>query len=250
MSELLSRQQLLQAAYDKLWSQRSNTEDSPDRSRVAMARRIFSTIVDNNGSCTVLDVGSGPLPIELEVAHLLAQKPYQKLRDKFQENGRFYSLDLSIIPSNRIAKATRRLPLLHAQADAEALPYTSGSIDVVVANHSFDMLGVTSAEFERGLVEVARVLKPDGIFLANFHHASLGSSFAEMVEDRMDSPDENTFVAQYYDPARENPYFETENDIQSRLHEAGLHIGQIVLDSDNYDQWWSVEATSLSSVLV
>lgn len=250
MSDLLPRQKLLHAAYDKLWSQRSNTEDSPDKSRAAIARRIFSTIADKDGACTVLDIGSGPLPVELEVAHMLAQKPHQKLRDKFRDNGRFYSLDLSLIPRNRIVKASRRIPLLHTQADAERLPYRTDSIDVVVANHSFDMLGVSSAEFERSLLEVSRVLKPNGLFMANFHHASLGSSFTEIVERQTDLLVADTFVAQYYDPIRENPYFETENDIQSHLHAAGLHIGQIALESDNYDQWWSVEATSLSSALV
>lgn len=246
MSELASRQELLQEAYDDLWSMPRNTEDSPHKSRIALARRIVGCINVLEGECTIVDVGSGPLAVEMDVSQMLAQKPRQELRNRFREKGRMYSLDLSSVPECRVTKVSRRLPLLHVQANAAEIPYQEDFADIVVANHSFDMLGVDSIEFRQSLHEIKRVMKPNGIFLANFHHASLGNRFVERIESGLVHRDSNRHIAEFYDPSRENPYFDKVDSVYDSLYTAGLDAGQIILANDSYDQWWSVEATSLS----
>jgi ubiquinone/menaquinone biosynthesis C-methylase UbiE len=77
-------------------------------------------------------------------------------------------LDLS---ASLLASARRKYPEIEfTQADVRSLPFETGTFDQAL--FSFNGLGhvYPAAEFRRALAEIARVLKPGGIFIYSGHN--------------------------------------------------------------------------------
>jgi SAM-dependent methyltransferase len=92
----------------------------------------------------VLDVGSGP-------------GLYATALAKIAPGATYYGFDLS---AGMLARHPQKQRL--AQADAQFLPYTDNTFDVVMANHVLYHL----PDIDQAIGEIKRVLKPDGILMA------------------------------------------------------------------------------------
>ncbi len=116
--------------------------------------------VEWRGDERVLDVGCG------------AGSYYDRLR-VLQPNTRYVGVDVEAGMLDN--HAARHAPdgMSVAAADAQHLPFTDGSFDVVMANHMLYHV----ADVERALSECRRVLKPDGVLIASTNSANTMPEF-------------------------------------------------------------------------
>ena len=118
--------------------------------KYAVPRTDFATwtldTLDWTGDDVILDIGAG------------SGNHYSRLIQN-QPNIVYYALDLSANLLSRHPGPADRLAL----GDALELPYADDSFDVVMANHVLYHL----RDIDSALVEIKRVLKPDGRILAS-----------------------------------------------------------------------------------
>lgn len=100
------------------------------------------------------------------VSDLLLTEPDPHMAARLRKRTTTLSLDASVV-----------------EAPAESLPFDSGSVDTVVAT----LVLCTVQHPDRALAEVARVLRPGGIFLFAEHVRS-GSPRAARWQDRLNTP--------------------------------------------------------------
>ncbi|MBS4218087.1 class I SAM-dependent methyltransferase [Bacillus sp. FJAT-49711] len=105
------------------------------------------------GNEKVLDVGAGNGRFSIPIA--------TKLKNK---SGFVIAGDLStgVLETSYEMASKEALPMIHLKLDAEELPFLSHEFDVVMANHMLYHVGNMS----RGLSEMRRIMKREGIFLA------------------------------------------------------------------------------------
>ncbi len=133
----------LEDFYGNLW-QKDKKSQSPQASRVSLARR-FRPIAENlTLNDTVLDLGSGPQIFTREYALTYGSPKFQ-----------FITLDSSHIDANKL-QARCYKNVQHIVADGKHLPIQNESIKAVVSNMALDFTGV------EGIEELKRVLEPNG----------------------------------------------------------------------------------------
>jgi ubiquinone/menaquinone biosynthesis C-methylase UbiE len=88
---------------------------------------------------------------------------------------------IGIDPAEQMVSQAARLSpdATFARAPAEALPLPDESTDIVLSSISFHHW----ADQERGLQEIARVLRPGGLFCLADHTFGLGKLFGEKVRN-------------------------------------------------------------------
>jgi SAM-dependent methyltransferase len=112
------------------------------------------------GDEQVLDVGCGPGVYESALRHLFPGVTY-------------YGLDFS---EGMLEKHPRKQSVV--MADAQYLPYPSGTFDVVMANHMLYHV----PDITRAIKECRRVLKPDGILMAATNSVETMPQFRELYK--------------------------------------------------------------------
>ncbi len=129
-------------------------------SRVAIIKRMHKKLKElsdgNNEKISILDIGSGPQPLEQYFTTMYKDEMYFKKLKMF-------SMDIAKINLNNLLSPENTQ---HIQADAKALPFVDKSMDIIVSNMAIDFLP------EEALIEVNRVLKKDGSVFFNFHSFS------------------------------------------------------------------------------
>jgi demethylmenaquinone methyltransferase/2-methoxy-6-polyprenyl-1,4-benzoquinol methylase len=128
---------LLSLSFDRLWRRR-------------VARRFLPILMRSDARILDLCCGTGDLALALDRA-----------RDR--QVDRHYSIVGSdfaapMLERARLKTRSRNRRLIFAAADALLLPFADASFDLVTAAFGFRNL----ANYERGLAEIARVLRPGG----------------------------------------------------------------------------------------
>ena len=128
----------LSASFDKLW-------------RAKTASRFSATLSRTDARVLDLCCGTGDL------AFALAKNV---LRLSGSSRGRFFGADFSLPMLDLAARkdAVRQAPVVFFAADALELPFADSSFDLVATAFGFRNL----ANYERGLREIHRVLRPGG----------------------------------------------------------------------------------------
>jgi ubiquinone/menaquinone biosynthesis C-methylase UbiE len=149
----------------------------------------------------------------------------------------------TIVTLDIASTAARLKPrwISHLIADSAAIPIADQAVDVVLSNHSVDMLRSEPEVFQTALSEMHRILKNDGSALLNFHHADLFTERSQLAE----SGAQNGPGFGYYSPCCPNPFYVCSEQIESELAGAKIGVLSVDLQTDGYDKWWSVEATKL-----
>lgn len=236
----------LRQAYDEIYqSDPRITEDSPLESRLVMARRVAEALVRSEITHQViLDLGAGPQSVERSM-EMMARSSQGSVTGRFgtlaarMAASSIVTLDVAAIPTQRFPR--RQIAgAQHLRADSQALPFADKTVDVAFSNMSLDMLRATPDAYMTALTEVRRVLKPDGLFLANFHHADL----CEDLRSQYAYEPPSKHVAAYYDAARPNPYYDNWLSIVKELSQVGLSAEvQLETESVGHEKWWAVQAS-------
>lgn len=217
-----------------------NTSDSPDKSRLLMAQAIAARLLlpemAEAQATTVLNLGAGKQAVE-KLLRMLANSSgskgkYAGLQEKLRTTN-VITLDIAAGPSNHQPGW-----LNHVIASSAELPLRSGAVDLVVSNHSIDMLRCEPDAFKSALSETARVLKPSGSVLFYYHHAQLFSRQCAYYEQHHSTSPQ----AEYFDPAVPNPFYSDSRAIIDDLSSIGLQTNKFSIQTDGIDNWWSVEA--------
>lgn len=199
------------------------SHDSPERSRVNMARRVVEA-ARKSGGRTILDVGAGRGDVE----RLILQHPDT---DRLA----LVSLDIAAIPYNKLIRPGRRT---HVQADSRVMPFASGLFDIVCSNLSIDMLRRNqNGDYERALAEMRRVSRLGARALFSFHHADL---FTDLSREYRGDDD---ITAEYFNGvADDNPFYAQPEEVLDDLSEAGFVNISVQLAEGRNDRWWEVQA--------
>lgn len=236
-----SRAELLRDRYDIAWAEQRQHEDSPDLARHLMARHVLRLIAENieiHGSARVLDIGSGPRPVEKHMSRIAKRDIGQRLELLVEKKKvQMVSTDIARLHPSTL-RVTSDLGKNHATANSVNLPFRSGSFDIVFANMSFDMLGVDSADYMSGLNEVSRVLHGEGIFVANLHHAELFTALSRRFGARSDALLEQA----YFDHRTENPFFASREHIHQVFGRSALGFQDAQLRTEGSEKWWEITA--------
>jgi len=227
----------LQAAYDAFY-RRHERHDSPEKSRTALVDRMSRWLLDVEVDFpVVLNLGAGAQMLEQQWLSFSRNEKHEKLAERLGA-ATLVTLDFANIPLHLL----RKTPVPHVRADSRALPFADASIDLVVSNHSVDMLRAEPGAFEAAVHGIRRVLKPGGTALFNYHPAPLYDAHVAFYQENPAKRRKRPHNAQYYDGER-NPYYADPADIRNDLVASGLvptAVQQVMtLDSEG---WWEVSA--------
>jgi SAM-dependent methyltransferase len=233
----------LQKAYDAFYG-RHEQHDSPEKSRPALIQRMNKWLLESEVEHpVVLNLGSGAQMLERQWLRYARNRNQRHLAERLGQTT-ILTLDFAKIPPHLLRKSG----VAHLRADSRALPLRDASVDLAVSNHSIDMLRAEPAEFELALDGVARVLKPGGSVLFNYHPAGLYAAQVAFYRDNPLKRQKLPHNAQYYQGER-NPYYEDEASINADLVAAGLvptGANQVRVLPGN-EAWWAVSAQKPSA---
>lgn len=143
--------------------------DSPVQSRSFMIEKILakmrvvlqkSEFRGNYRKINVLSLAAGKQVLEQEIT----THPYWQ---QVENQVNLFTLDLAQIP----AGVMKYDPSHHIEANGVALPFGESSFNIINSNMAVDFMPKEDA-----FREIARALKPDGVFMANLHHPRLVAS--------------------------------------------------------------------------
>jgi len=204
-----------------------------------MVRRLSTYLLASRpANPRVLNLGAGAQAIEKQLRMNADSNHAVKrggLRDRLKDSS-IVTLDIAAIPARRLLNQAYTP---HVRADSRRLPFQSGLIDMVISNHSIDMLRAEPAGFQSALGEVARVLTPEGRFDFALHHASLFPTLCSYY----DIKGERSWQSLFYDSARQNPYYDSALDITVDFQVSGLCVTAVSKIQAGADTWWEVSGT-------
>ena len=208
--------------------------DSPNQSRVNMARRIRKEIEGTKEPQRVLGIGAGRGEVEGTLtrdAHGSGNRVWQSLVRQSQ----FVTIDIADIPPRKlVSKRTRT----HVRADSRQLPFATDSFGICTSNLSIDMLRRNeNGDYERTLGEMRRVLCVGGVALLSFHASSLFDNLSEVYSGR------GGVREQYFDgKSAHNPFYQHAEDIAEDLHAVGFKDVASTMVVEGQDEWWETRA--------
>lgn len=129
-------------------------EDSPDLSRVRLARKIHAASNSLSSTDHVLDLGAG---------RQILERDYRRLFGRADFN--FVTVDIAGMQNHQLLE--RSFGPTHIRASGVALPFRDGFFSMAVSNMALDFM-------PRGAIdELHRVMRPDSTALVNLHHTDL-----------------------------------------------------------------------------
>lgn len=128
-------------------------EDSPNKSRVSLRRRLNAALHNLSGTARVLDLGAGRQVFEREYIQAYGREGLD-----------FVSVDIACVSArNLLCKSLAP----HIRASGSKLPFGDRVFDIALSSMAIDFMPPEAIE------ETQRVLKPGGKLLLNLHHPSL-----------------------------------------------------------------------------
>ena len=208
--------------------------DSPNQSRINMARRIRKEIEDTKEPQRVLGIGAGRGGVEgtlIRDAGSGGNTSWQSLVRQSQ----FVTIDIADIPPRKlVSKRTRT----HVRADSRQLPFATDSFGICTSNLSIDMLRRNeNGDYERALREMRRVLCVGGVALLSFHASSLFDNLSGFYDGS------NGVTERYFDgKSAHNPFYQHAEDIAEDLHAVGFKDVASTMVVEGQDEWWETRA--------
>jgi len=214
------QQDILTTFYTRLYDNLGRKHDSPDKSRVSLAKAVAEYAKDNPEGMRVLDIGSGRQSLERQIisAH----------KNKHGVNSlQLFTIDIADIPHHKLLEQ-RNDNVHHSRGSALRLPFADNSFKLIVSNHAVDFLP------RNAFGEIYRVLTSQGACLFNFHHPALLKGI-----DSVTNKDVHSFWTYLKET---NGLFASEAEISNTLLQYGFTNTQVSLDNDHNDTWWKVTA--------
>lgn len=211
-------------------------EDSPDRARRSLIRRLNSHLSSLPKNPLVLDIGSGRQILEYEYKRQFG-KPFPC---------KIITLDIANLSQKQLLT-----DYPHIQADCSHLPLADNSVEMVISNMALDFMPPEAIQ------EVNRILVPDGHALFNFHHPNL---IPEDLETRIEkilrkirkktnrngTPRKSWLreldVLEHHKNLRENHVLYTSvNQIKEMFARHGFKTLRACEESDLNEKWWEAD---------
>jgi hypothetical protein len=239
-------QETVAAHYEHMY--KTDAEDSPERSRLELARfireRLRAIAPTPEHRANIANIGSGPQLLEKVMFSSLGKNgPAGKDRDMLANAVNYITLDVAPINPDKLRMS--RPNFMHVRAQAEMLPLKDDSFDIIVSNLAIDFAP------RKALGHVAQALRrkssehPNGgTFYINLHHPEMMRIIVAEASD--------TFVATFIRDglaATNNPetvkFYESTEEIRTVFASYGLKVESVeeIHDEGTHDAWWRVIGT-------
>ncbi len=197
-------------------------EDSPNKSRVSLRRRLHTVADGLPENPTVLDLGAGRQIFEREYIRAYGRRGL-----------RFISVDIAGISSRNLLSESF---VPHVRASGSQLPFRDGVFDVAVSSMALDFMPPGA------ILETKRVLKPGGKLLLNLHHPSLVQAKLEDLSGRKRLSQRSQDVLDFFKYLRDHKILQESVD---QIHQVfgghGFKVERAAEASDGLDKWWEVD---------
>lgn len=200
----------------------SEKEDSPNKSRVSLRKRLRNVCNSFAPNALVLDVGAGRQVFEREYAQAYGKQGL-----------RMVSVDIaSVSHKNMLANAAAA----HIRASGGTLPFNASVFDAAVSSMALDFMP------PEAVLETQRVLKPGGKVLLNLHHPSLIPEKLDNIARRNRLSQRTREILDFFKYLRDNNILLADIPaIYERFEGHGFEVERIIEASDSHDKWWEVD---------
>jgi len=213
---------VLQEHYTKEYTDRREKNDSPDKSRVAIIRRIKDVLRTWIPTNMVLDIGSWPQSVEREM--FMNKKKIAEILKLHN----FITLDQAYIPVEALWASKKNINVTHIRWDAHQLPFWDEHFWLIYSNLAIDFCE------KEAFLEAYRVLSYWWTALFNFHHPFTIPENPEKIKD-------NTKIFWTYVKQKWH-LFDSEDSIISFLDWIGFRDIKVRLIETIDDKRWEVSA--------
>lgn len=198
-------------------------EDSPDQSRVSLARKSMPIIARLSESDYVLDLGAGRQIFEREY-----QKSYGRA------DCQFVTIDIAQIRKRQLLSKSRNIS--HARASGTHLPFNDQSFSLVVSNMALDFMP------EDTIGELFRVMRYGGVGLVNMHHPDLIPDDLDTKLSRSDLTERQRGIYEFWKYLRDNNVLYSDDfEIFDKFFLHGFNVKKIDKKNDSANSWWELE---------
>lgn len=200
----------------------SEKQDSPNKSRVSLRRRLYSASASFDPNALVLDIGAGRQVFEREYTQAYGRHGL-----------RLISVDIASVPyGNMLASAAAT----YIRASGAVLPFNDGVFDAAISSMALDFMP------PEAVLETQRVLKPGGQLLLNLHHPSLIPEKLDDIARRKRLSQRTRDVLDFFKYLRDHEILLRDIPaIHERFEGHGFEVERVVEASDNVDKWWEVD---------
>lgn len=209
----------------------NDNEDSPDRSRIYLLRRIKNCVGDFGKNDWVLDIGAGKQVLE---------KEYITLRHGSPPPFNLITLDVAELRKYQLLATNYKIP--HIKANGTELPFHDESFSLIVSSMALDFMP------RDAITEVYRTLKPGRYALVTLHHRSLiPDDLDELIRNegilgrRRNYFRRDLRVYNFWRYLRDNNIlFKDADQIKDVFGEAGFRVERVEEVKFHSDIWWEV----------
>lgn len=198
-------------------------EDSPDQSRVSLARKSKPIIVGLGAGDYVLDLGAGRQIFEREYERSYGQPACQ-----------IVTVDIAEIRKRQLL--AKFGDISHLRASGPHLPFNNESFSLVVSNMALDFMP------ENTIDELYRVMKPGSVGLVNMHHPDLIPDDLDNKLSRSDLTERQRGIYEFWKYLRENNILYSDPfEIFDKFFSHGFIVKDIDKRNDSANSWWELE---------
>ena len=196
--------------------------DSPDQSRVQLAKRIMPYMQQLGNDDYVLGLGSGTQ---------LFEKQYLTT---YTTNAKIVTLDIAEIERRRLLAI--KYGVEHVVGDGSKLPFADNVFSFAVSNMALDFMP------ENAISELHRVLKPNAHALVGLHHPVLiPDDLEKLLEDPVIKQNVRDVLNFWKYLKDNNILFTNPNEIRNRFEKHGFIVKRVRETHDEHDKWWEVD---------
>lgn len=204
--------------------QSGEKSDSPDKSRVSMARRMRVQFGELGPDDSVVSLGSGPQVIERQYLSAYRDMTWKTV-----------TLDFAQIVAKKLL--AKKQNINHTTAKGEFLPFQNESFSGAISNMALDFMP------ERAFAEIYRVLKPGSPVIVNLHHPDM---IPDNLEELNKNGEINPDVYNQWKYLKENNIlFSSPEQIRDKFQRYGFRVERVALsnerDLSHEDKWWEVD---------